>query len=78
MQKVQSWLDKLLPDEQAMLIEQLARQLAKAVALRPAPPQDLYGIWKDKFPPDLDLDAALREMRQEWQTEWKPGKGFVE
>ena len=32
-------------------------------------PRDLYGIWKEGFPPDFDLDSALREIRGEWQTE---------
>jgi hypothetical protein len=32
-------------------------------------PRDLYGIWKDGFPQDFDIDAALREIRGEWQRE---------
>ena len=32
-------------------------------------PRDLYGIWKDGFPKDFDIDAALREIRGEWQKE---------
>ena len=32
-------------------------------------PRDLYGIWKDRFPKDFDLDSALREIRGEWQKE---------
>ena len=32
-------------------------------------PHDLYGIWKDGFPKDFDMDAALREIRGEWQRE---------
>ena len=32
-------------------------------------PRDLYGIWKDGFPQDFDVDAALREIRGEWQRE---------
>lgn len=26
-------------------------------------PRDLYGIWKDDFPKDFDVSAALREIR---------------
>ena len=26
-------------------------------------PPDLYGIWKDGFPKDFDVNAALREIR---------------
>jgi len=32
-------------------------------------PRDLYGIWKDSFPKDFDIDTALREVRGEWQKE---------
>ncbi len=32
-------------------------------------PSDLYGIWKDSFPRDFDIDTALREVRGEWQKE---------
>ena len=32
-------------------------------------PRDLYGIWRDGFPKDFDIDAALREIRGEWQRE---------
>ena len=32
-------------------------------------PRDLYGIWKDGFPNDFDVGAALREIRGEWQKE---------
>lgn len=30
-------------------------------------PRDLYGIWKDGFQSDFNIDAALREIRSEWQ-----------
>jgi len=30
---------------------------------------DLYGIWKDSFPKDFDIDTTLREVRGEWQKE---------
>ena len=32
-------------------------------------PRDLYGIWKDGFPQDFDIDASLHEIRGEWQRE---------
>ena len=32
-------------------------------------PRDLYGIWKNGFPKDFDIDVALREIRGEWQRE---------
>jgi len=27
---------------------------------------ELYGVWKDKIPADADIDALLRDIRQEW------------
>jgi hypothetical protein len=32
-------------------------------------PRSLYGIWRDKFPPDADVEAAIREIRDEWKEE---------
>ena len=34
-------------------------------------PRDLYGIWKNSFPKDFDIEAELREIRGEWQKEIK-------
>lgn len=31
----------------------------------------LEGRWRDKFPPDVDLDAILREIRHAWEAEWR-------
>jgi len=33
-------------------------------------PRVLYGAWQGKMPADLDLDAALKEIRGEWIQEW--------
>jgi hypothetical protein len=68
--QVESLLDKLTPGEQALLLENLARRMRLTV-LRPfAPPRDLYGTWKGRFPQNADIDAALHQIRQEWATEW--------
>ena len=37
-------------------------------------PQVLYGAWQGKMPDDLDLDAALKEIRGEWLREWEAGE----
>jgi hypothetical protein len=34
-----------------------------------SPPQELYGAWRDTFPPDFDLDAALQEVRDHWRQD---------
>ena len=70
MRQVESLLDELTVSEQAELIEQLARRIRLAASPAHAQPQDLYGVWKDKFPGDVELDTALREIRQEWEAEW--------
>lgn len=36
-------------------------------------PQALHGVWRGLFPEDLDLDAALKEIRSEWLKEWEEG-----
>lgn len=33
-------------------------------------PRSLYGIWEGHFPEDFDIDAALHEIRHEWEKEW--------
>jgi uncharacterized protein (DUF433 family) len=35
----------------------------------PSAKESLYGKWKDKVPPDTDIDAALNEIRNEWLGE---------
>jgi hypothetical protein len=39
-------------------------------------PQSLSGDWSDAFSDDLDVDAELKEIRSEWQKEWR-GDEFV-
>ncbi len=69
--------DKLSAEEQLSLAEHLAHRLRQQNQTGASPtadlnrkPQDLYGIWKDHFPPDVDIDAMLHEIRREWETEW--------
>jgi hypothetical protein len=71
-------IDQLNSEEQAVLIEGLAQRLRQRMRLSEAQPQDLYGIWKGKFPEDIDLDSALREIRQGWNKEWTNKGEFVE
>ena len=49
--------------------QNLAAYLSANESSRDRRPRDLYGIWKDSFPKDFDIDAALREIRGEWQRE---------
>lgn len=70
-------LDQLTPGEQAILLEKIARRMRLAVS-HSFPPRDLYGLWKDKFPQNADLDAALHEIRQAWDSEWSDDGTFTE
>jgi hypothetical protein len=71
MQQIEALLDGLSRDELLSLIEHIARQLRQR---EQPPPQPLYGIWKDKFPEDADIDAALKEVRQQWQEDFEEFK----
>ena len=42
----------------------------------PEKAQSLRGDWSDAFSEDLDVDAELKEIRGEWQKEWR-GDEFV-
>jgi len=67
-QEVNRLVERLTLHEQAVLVERLARRLAQEIApARKA--QSLRGAWKNKFLPDLDLDAELAEIRTAWQKE---------
>ncbi len=71
-QVVERLLDRLTTEEQITVIEQLAVRLRQTVHHKP--PKNLYGIWRDRFPIDFDLDSALHEMWSEWETEWTPNR----
>lgn len=66
---IEQLLDQLTFEEQIAVVEHLARRLRQAVQ-RQRQPKDLYGIWRYRFPADFDLDAALGEIRREWEREW--------
>jgi hypothetical protein len=65
-QQIKSLLEDLSPDELLTLIEHIAQRLRQREARKPQP---LYGIWRGKFPEDVDIDATLKEVRQQWQQE---------
>jgi hypothetical protein len=68
MQQIEALLERLSRDELLLLIEHIARRLRQPVERAP---QSLYGIWKGKFPEDTDIDAALKEIRQQWQEDFE-------
>jgi hypothetical protein len=58
----------LAPEEKDALAQYLAESNGEG---RPEKPQSLRGDWSDAFPEDLDVDAELKEIRGEWQKEWR-------
>jgi uncharacterized protein YceH (UPF0502 family) len=68
MQQIEALLEGLSRDELLALIEHIARRLRRREERTPQP---LYGIWKGKFPEDADIDAALKEIRQQWQEDFE-------
>jgi hypothetical protein len=72
--RVERLLDQLTIEEQITVVGHLARRLRQAVQ-KQKQPQDLYGVWRDRFPAEFDLDAALSDIRREWEREWPQGTG---
>ncbi len=68
LEQVTKLADRLSPPEQLQLVEHLAKRL-RTRTFEAKKPQSLRGIWKDKFPKDADIDAALKEIRDEWKIE---------
>jgi hypothetical protein len=70
--------DRLSPADKQSLIKYLEGQLQGENESAPAAerdasdarPKSLRGIWRDSFPPDVDVDAILHEIRHEWEEEW--------
>jgi hypothetical protein len=63
----------LAPEEK----DDLAQYLAESNGEKPPEnPQSLRGDWSYAFSDDLDVDAELKEIRGEWQKEWR-GDEFV-
>lgn len=63
--------ESLSYDDKAALVELLSVELRMHSAVsNDRKPQDLYGIWRGKFPEEVD--GPLNEIRHEWEQEW-PG-----
>lgn len=72
MQQVERLLYQLTLEEQFTIVERLVQRFRRTVpqTVPRGQPQDLYGIWRDHFPADFDLDAVLSDIRHEWEQEW--------
>lgn len=70
---VEELADQLSLEDLQKLIDRLKNRLLRADesdAVAERQPLDLYGAWRRRFPDDIDLDAALYEIRHEWEKEW--------
>lgn len=63
--RVTELIGHLTLEERFAVFEQLARQLRQALQDKKQT-SDLYGLWRDQFPTDFDLDSALNEMRHDF------------
>ncbi|MSS72025.1 MAG: hypothetical protein EXS64_11110 [Candidatus Latescibacteria bacterium] len=65
---IEQLVDQLSREEQLRLLEYMAQRLH--LTIQPKQPQNLCGIWRDRFPADFNLDAVLSGIREEWKREW--------
>jgi len=65
-QQIDTLLAGLTREELLTLIERATQQLRQTDERKPLP---LYGIWKDTFPAEADIDKDLQEIRQQWTGE---------
>ncbi|MGI8466979.1 MAG: hypothetical protein ACR2N3_00820 [Pyrinomonadaceae bacterium] len=68
LEKVTQLADRLSPPEQLRLVEHLARRLQTST-LEAKKSLNLYGSWRGKFPEDINVEADIREIRDEWKKE---------
>lgn len=59
----------LSPKDKLDLAEFLSQQAGNVAPY--IKPESLRGTWQNAFPPELDLDAELKEIRSEWEKEWE-------
>jgi hypothetical protein len=57
----------LTPKEKVELTDYLCGTETELSAARPT---SLRGDWRDAFSSDSDVEADLKEIRSEWQSEW--------
>ncbi|MFN7930567.1 MAG: hypothetical protein U0Y68_22125 [Blastocatellia bacterium] len=70
LEQVESMADQLSTEDQGKLIEHLEQRIMRPSVTNGKKPQSLRGIWKGAFPENFDIDAALHEIRHEWEKEW--------
>lgn len=66
LQEVTKLAERLTTAEQLELVEHLAHRLRSKTAPE-RKPIDLYGVWKGKFPEDIDVVSDIRQIRDGWK-----------
>jgi hypothetical protein len=66
---VENLATKLPAEDQKLLIERLENKLEAPEKAGGKQLRSLRGIWQGKVSEDFDVEAALREIRQEWMSE---------
>lgn len=65
-ESIEALADQLSLQDLQLLIHRLQD---KFIRMPPRCPRSVAGIWKDVFPPDLDIEAVVREIRDQWKPE---------
>ena len=65
---VEMLAEQLSLDDQLLLMEHLAGRILQKTG--PKKHRDLFGIWKEYFPEDMDIDTTLREIRSAWKEDF--------
>jgi hypothetical protein len=68
---VERLASQLSAEDQQLLAEHLTNKLRNGTSIGgiSRKREDLYGIWRGKFPEDLDVEKEIREIRDEWKKE---------
>ena len=71
LEQIEQIVSQLSTNDQYKIFLGLKNRLQQTPPLVEAPGQShsLRGIWAGKFPDDLDVMAAIREIRDEWKQE---------
>jgi hypothetical protein len=69
LENVERIAEQLSAEDKLTLAEHLSAQVKLQTAPAERQPQDLYGLWRGKFPPEQEIDALLYEIRHEWEKE---------
>ena len=63
-------MDNITLEQVETLADQLSTEEQQPATTNGKQLHSLRGIWKGAFPEDFDIDAALYEIRHEWEKDW--------